>query len=296
MNRKEFLKLSGLLGIGVVLKGNLPHLYAQTVPDLVVVQGTSTALVTKAAIDALGGMKRFISKGDIVIVKPNIAFDRQPEYAANTNPIVVAEVVKLCFDAGAKRVKVFDHTVNEPRRCYVQSGIADAARNAGAEVSFIDERKFVEVEIKGKALKKWELYKDVLEADKLINVPIAKHHGLARLTMAMKNWMGVIGGSRRLLHQNLNESLVDLTLVIKPTLTILDAIRILIASGPQGGNLKDVRKLDTIIAGTDQVAVDAYGTTLFGKKPSDIGYLRLAAEANIGRIDIENLSIERITL
>ncbi|MEW6674688.1 MAG: DUF362 domain-containing protein [Nitrospirota bacterium] len=255
--------------------------------------GTESTITT-SVINALGGIKRFISRGDIVVIKPNIAFDRLLEHAANTNPDVVATVVRLCLEAGAKKVKVFDRPVNDPRRCYVQSDIAEAAKRAGAEVSYIDERRFIDIEIKGTVLKRWPIYKDIFEADKLINIPIAKHHNLARLTMAMKNWMGVIGGSRRLLHQNIDESLADLSLAIKPTLTILDAVRILIANGPQGGGLKDVRRLDTVIAGVGQVAVDAYGATLFGMKGRDLRYLTIAAKRGLGKIDIENLNVKHM--
>ena len=183
-------------------------------------------------MNAMGGIKRFISRGDIVVVKPNIGWDRTPEYAANTNPEVVAALVRLCYDAGAKKVKVFDYPVNDARRCYKQSGIADAARAAGAEVSFVDERKFKDVRINGMALKSWPLYKDILETDKIINVPIAKTHGLTTLTLGMKNWMGVMGGWRSRLHHRIDENLVDVSRAIRPTLIVLDAVRILTASGP----------------------------------------------------------------
>lgn len=296
INRREFLRLTGALSLALTVDGKLTSIASSGLPDIAVTQGLSPEAMTISAINAVGGIKRFISRGDIVVVKPNIAFDRLPEHAANTNPEVVATVVRLCLSAGAKKVKVFDRTVNEPRRCYIQSGIKEAAENAGAEVSYIDERRFVDVEIKGSVIKKWSIYKDVLEADKLINLPIAKHHSLARLTMAMKNLMGIIGGSRRLWHQHIDEALVDLSSVIKPTLTILDAVRILIANGPQGGDLKDVRRLNTVIAGTDQIAVDAYGATLFGMKAKDIKYLSLAGKRGLGRIDIEALNVKHIKL
>jgi uncharacterized protein (DUF362 family) len=202
--------------------------------------------------------------------------------------------VKLCFEAGAGTVKVFDRPVNDPRRCYVQSGIEAAAKAAGADVKFMDERKFRETEIKGLALKTWPLYAEVFEADKVINVPIAKHHGLAKLTMAMKNWMGIMGGSRRVIHQKLDESLVDLAMKAKPCLTILDAVRILTDNGPQGGDLKDVKRLDTVVAGVDQVAIDSYGATLFGMKGSDLGYVRVAAEHKFGMMDLNKLRIRKV--
>jgi len=160
----------------------------------------------------------------------------------------------------------------------------------------MDERKFKETEINGLALKSWPLYTDIFEADKVINVPIAKHHSLAKLTLSMKNWMGMMGGSRRVIHQKLDESLVDLAMKAKPCLTILDAVRILTDNGPQGGDLKDVKRLDTVIAGTDQVAIDAYGATLFGMKGSELGYVRVASEHKFGVMDLGKLKIKKISV
>lgn len=300
MNRRDFIKLTAIAGIGLSIPRNFDSFIAPAEAaekvDIAVAHGVSPSTITRAAIDAMGGMKKFVSKGDIVVIKPNIAWDRTPEQAGNTNPEVVGVVVQMCYEAGAKKVKVFDRPVNDPRRCYVQSGIADAAKAAGADVSYIDERKFKEMNIKGEALKSWPLYTEVFEADKVINIPIAKHHGLAKLTMSMKNWMGVMGGSRRTIHQRLDESLVDLSMAIKPTLTILDAVRILTANGPQGGNLSDVKKMDTVIVGVDQVAVDSFGATLFGMKGSDLEYVKIGDRAGLGRMDISKLNVKRINV
>jgi len=298
MNRRTFMKLAALTGAGLSMPQGL-HRVAEAVesstrPDLVVVHGASPEKIVKAALDALGGIKKFISRGDIVVIKPNIGWDRTPEQAGNTNPEVVAAVVKLCFEAGARKVKVFDRPVNDPRRCYVQSGIAPAVSALGAEADYVDERKFKDMAINGQALKSWPLYTDIFEADKVINIPIAKHHGLAKLTMSMKNWMGVMGGSRRQIHQKLDESLVDLSTKIKPTITILDAVRILTANGPQGGNLADVKKLDIVIAGVDQVAIDSYGATLFGMKGSDLGYVTLGHKIGLGQMDLSKLHIKKL--
>lgn len=298
MDRRDFLKLAGITGIGLSIPNHLDVLLNQAEASaktkLVVASGESPSGITRAAINAFGGIKKFISRDDIVVVKPNIAWDRLPEHAANTNPLVVAEVVKLCFEAGAKKVKVFDRSVNDARRCYVQSGIADAARRAGADVSYVDDRKFRDIKINGQAIKSWPLYTEIFEADKVINIPVAKHHGLADITMAMKNWMGVMGGQRNHIHQKLDQSLADLALVIKPTLTVLDAVRILIANGPQGGSLADVKKLNTVIVGVDQVAVDSFGATLFGKKGKDLGYVRFAAKAGLGIMDLSKVDIQRV--
>ena len=300
IRRRDFIKLSALAGLGFSLPHELIQLAgsaeAAAKVDLAIASGDSPAKITRAAIDALGGIGQFISRGDIVVVKPNMAWDRTPEQAGNTNPEVVAAVVKLCFEAGARKVKVFDRPVNDPRRCYVQSGIADAARALGATVDFVDERKFKDMSIKGTVLKSWPLYTEVFEADKVINVPIAKHHGLAKLTLSMKNWMGIMGGTRNRIHQRLDESLVDISLTVKPTLTILDAVRILTANGPQGGSLSDVKQMNMVIAGIDQVAIDSFGATLFNMKGADLGYVRLGAQAGVGVMDLSRLNIRRITV
>lgn len=299
MNRREFLKAAAMAGIGFSIPTSLSVLTdnseAAAKSDLVVASGTTASKITRAAIDALGGMKRFISKGDIVVIKPNIGWDRLPEQAANTNPEVVAALVRLCLEAGAKKVRVFDRPVNDPRRCYVQSGIYQAATSAGAEMNYVDARRFRETAINGLVLKTWPLYEDILNADKIINVPVAKHHSLSKLTMSMKNWMGVMGGSRSHIHQRIDDALVDLSLSIKPTLTVLDAVRILLRNGPQGGNPGDVKRLDTVVAGTDQVAVDSYGATLFGLKGSDLGYVRIADQRGLGIMDLSKVRIRKIT-
>jgi len=300
MDRRKFIKLSALAGAGLSMPRELALFASETEaaarPDLVVAHGASPEQIVKAAIDAMGGIKSFISRGDVVVIKPNIGWDRTPEQAGNTNPEVVAAMVKLCFEAGAKKVRVFDRPVNDPRRCYVQSGIAAAAGALGANVDYVDERKFKDMEIKGETLKSWPLYTELFEADKVINIPIAKHHGLAKLTMSMKNWMGVMGGQRRQIHQKLDDSLVDLAMKIKPTLTILDAVRILTANGPQGGSLADVKKLDTVIVGVDQVAIDSYGATLFGMKGSDLGYVTRGHKLGLGRMDLNKMTIKKIAV
>jgi uncharacterized protein (DUF362 family) len=300
MNRRDFLKAAIVTGVCFtipdVTNPFLNSLEAAGKTDLVVARGISPARITKAAIDGLGGMKQFISRGDIVVVKPNIGWDRIPEYAATTNPEVISTVVRLCYEAGAKQVKVFDRTVTDPRRCYKQSGIADAASAVGGIVSFVDDRKFREVKLSGFALKSWPLYTEILEADKVINIPIAKTHGLSTLTLGMKNWMGVMGGSRGRIHQRIEGSLVDVAMSIKPILIILDAVRILTANGPQGGDLSDVKQLNMVIAGTDQIAVDYLGATHFGLKRADLGYVVMGHKAGLGTMDLAKVKIKRISI
>lgn len=296
MDRRAFLHDTAA-GLAALAAADLaaPALAAGARPDLAVAHGPVPERLVRAAVEALGGMRGFVAKGDVVVVKPNIGWDRKPEYAATTNPEVVATLVKLCLEAGAAKVKVFDRTCNDPRRCYVQSGIEPAARAAGAEVSFVDERRFRDVKIpKGSAIQAWPLYLDALEADKLINAPIAKVHSLGRLTLGFKNWMGIMGENRGRIHQRLDETLVDLATVVRPCLTVLDAVRVLAAHGPTGGSLDDVRRLDTVVAGADPVAVDAYGATLFGMTGSDLDYLREAARRGLGSMDLGRLAIRRL--
>jgi uncharacterized protein (DUF362 family) len=260
-----------------------------------VCEGTDYYALLKKASDELGGLDNIIGPGDHVIVKPNIGWDRKPEYAANTNPEVVAAAITLCFNAGAGKVQVFDVTCDDDRRCYKNSGIAAAAEDAGAQVDFVDWGLFKEVEFPdGKVLKKWDVYGDLLKADVLVNVPIAKDHSLPKLTLGMKNLMGVAGGNRGKWHKDLANYLTDLTTKIRPNVTVVDATRILTAGGPTGGSLKAVKKLDKLIVSTDFVAADAYATTLFGYKPNDIGYVKEAAERGLGVADLDSIKTVEI--
>jgi uncharacterized protein (DUF362 family) len=293
MNRRTFIKTfsAGLIGSSFFDPADAFSLEAENPSILSVVKGTDPATVTAKAIEELGGMARFVARGDVVLVKPNMGWDRTPEQAANTNPVVVGALVELAYDAGAKKVKVFDYTCNSARRCYKKSGIADAAREAGADVFFVEDRKFKKQNINGEKLKEWPVYKEALEVDKIINVPIAKHHSLAGYTLSMKNFMGIIGGRRNLLHQKLDTNIVDLAAFFKPALTVLDAVRVLTANGPQGGNLKDVKTLNTVAASSDQVAIDAFGTTLFGKTAETFPHIQIAYSRGLGE---KNLSKVRI--
>lgn len=238
--------------------------------------------LTRAAIDALGGMKRFISRGDVVVVKPNIGWDRTPLQAANTNPTVVATVVQMAYEAGAKSVTVTDASCNDPNRCFERSGIWSAAYDKGAEIILPGEHRFRTMRLRGEVLDEWPVYTPLIHADKVINVPIAKHHNLAKYTGAMKNWYGSLGGRRNRLHQNIDTSVADLATFMRPTLTVVDATRILMRNGPQGGNIDDTRVMNRVIATIDQVAADAYGCTLIGQKPEHVGYLKMGEERGLG--------------
>jgi len=240
------------------------------------------AALTRLAIEALGGMARFVSRGDVVAVKPNIGWDRLPIHAANTNPAVVAEVVRLALEAGAKTVLVSDVSCNEAQRCFQRSGIWAAAHAAGAAVVLPAAHRFRSMHLGGEVLAEWPVFTPLVSADRVINVPVAKHHNLARYTGAMKNWYGILGGRRNRLHQDIDASIVDLSTFLRPTLTVLDATRVLLRNGPQGGNVDDAKNLDQVIAGTDPVAIDAYGATLIGARPERIGYLALGRARGLG--------------
>ncbi len=248
------------------------------------------ASLTRRAIDALGGMRRFVSRGDVVVVKPNIGWDRTPLHAANTNPRVVAEVVRLAYDAGAKTVVVTDASCNEPNRCFQRSGIWKAAYDVGAEVIIPAEHRFRTMRLRGEVLDEWLVYTALIEADKVINVPVAKHHNLSGYTGAMKNWYGSLGGRRNRLHQNIDVSIADLATFMQPTLTVLDATRVLMRNGPQGGNIADTKELHTVCASIDQVAADAWGATLIGKTAEEIRYLAMGEARSLGVVDFAKLA------
>ncbi len=255
-------------------------------------QGEPRLLVQKA-LENLGGIRRFINTGDTVVLKPNIAWDRTPEQAANSNPELVAEVVRQCRQAGAKRVIVTDVSCNEPRRCFLRSGIEAAARAEGAEVVLPDSQLFREVDIGGVALKTWPVFGPFLDADKVINLPIAKQHGLVGVTLGMKNWYGILGGERNRLHQQIHQSLVDLASFMLPTLTLLDCYRVLLRNGPTGGNLEDVAIKKTIVAGTDPVAIDAYvAKAYWDLDPQHLPYLEMADARGLGSVNFDRLAVK----
>ena len=251
--------------------------------------------LTEKAIEGMGGLKRFVGKGDVVWVKPNIGWDRPPELAANTNPEVVATIVRLCFDAGAKTVKVGDNPCNIPAKTYHNSGIAAAVRPLGAKVVFLDRKRFRKTAIRGEKLKSLLLYPEILDCDLVINVPIVKHHSIPGATLCMKNYMGVMD-KRSPFHQALPVCLADLTRFMKPRICILDAVRILTAHGPMGGNPADVKLKTTVAAGVDIVALDAFGAELLGRKPKDIGTIVKGQQAGLGKMDYRSLALREIAV
>jgi uncharacterized protein (DUF362 family) len=303
LERREFLKRLAALGLawGAAKLFVLPEkLWAMAPADtpaplLARAQGTNYAHLVGDAIQALGGMKKFVQPGEVVVIKPNISFDRPPELGANVHPVVVRKVVELCLEAGAKQVKVFDRPNNDPRQTYAASGVQAAVqgiKDPRAVMEFVDERRFVEVPAeKARVLKKWSYYQDVLQADRFINIAVAKTHSAAGLTMCLKNMMGAIGGNRRALHVNLDQNIADMNLILRPDLHILDATRIMVKNGPSGGRLQDVQVKNLVFAGTDPVALDALGTGLFGMNPADISHIVKAHQAGRGEMDLSKIKV-----
>lgn len=304
MDRRQFLKHLALWYAGMVVAAPVFRLPASALaqspdkPEIVVGRGEDYPALVRAVVRQAGGMERFVKKDHRVVIKPNIGWDRSPEQAANTHPLVVKTLVELALGAGAASVSVFDRTCNEERRCYQNSGIKpmlDAMDDRRVRCEFVDERRFVPVTIaRGKALKEWAFYKDALEADCYINVPIIKHHGLTGVTMGLKNIMGVIGGNRGQIHHQIDQNLADLNSVLRPDLTVVDATRILTKNGPQGGKLEDVSIRHTVFASTDPVAADAYGATLFGLAPDAVAPTVAAYKMGLGEMDLKKCRITEI--
>ncbi len=267
-------------------------------PDLVVARGGEPEQLVRQAIKAFGGIETVVSQGAQVIIKPNMCSGNHSyEYAATTNPWVMAALVKLCYEAGAARVRVMDNPyAGSPEQVYQKSGITQQVESAGGEMVIMSPFMFKETEIpQGKDIHKVEIYDQVLKTDVLINVPIAKHHGRARLTLGMKNLLGVIA-DRPAMHRNLGQHIADLTSLVKPALTVVDAVRILMDHGPGGGNLDDVKKMDTVIVSRDIVAADSYAASLFGLQPEELEYVRAGAEMGLGSSKLDQLRIEEVTV
>lgn len=270
----------------------------QAFPDLVVARKGDPEEMVRRSIEALGGMKRYVKSGDAVLIKPNICVAYHDyQYAATTNPWVVGALVKLALDAGAKKVNVLDYPFGgTAEQAYHVSGIQAEVNKAGGKMVVMTNLKYVNTDIpQGLDLKNTRIYDDVLNADVLINVPVAKHHQLARLTLAMKNLMGVIF-DRPMMHANMGQRLADLSSRVRSHLVIIDAVRMLMANGPTGGNLNDVKKADTIIASGDIVAADSYAATLFGLKPDDLAYIKKGHKMGLGNKNLDQLKIEEINL
>lgn len=309
MERRNFLKAALLGSIAGAVQLKPENVFARESKeapgqnDLVAVMGGEPEVMYKRGIAAMGGMKAFVKKGQKVVVKPNIGWDKKPEFAANTNPQLVAAIVKDCLVAGAAEVVVFDHTCDEWQACYKNSGIEAAAKAAGAKIAFAhDEKYYKEVDLPmGLRLKKAKIHESIIEADVWINVPVLKNHGGAKMTMSMKNYMGIVW-DRGYWHANdLQQCIADCaTYTKKPVLNIVDAYRIMTQNGPKGKTTNDVVLAKALFISSDIVAADTAALKFFNQfremKMEDVSHIGKAAKFNIGTTDLDSIKVERIKI
>lgn len=321
LERRVFLRRAGKAGISIAAAGivaaklydregpragidaeslvsfrdfSVPHRDGHTIS---IVKGADRRAGVKKAIELLGGIGRFVKKGETVAIKPNIAFASPPMFGATTNPKLVAEVVKLCYKAGAKQVIVTDNPINAPASCFTLSGIGKAASDAGATVILPKERLFRHTTLpEGKLIKDWPIYYEPFEkANKLIGIAPVKDHHRSGASMTMKNFYGLLGGRRNIFHQDINTIIAELSMLVKPTLVILDGTEVMVSNGPTGGSVMDLAKRNTLIASTDMVAADSYGCSLLGLAVSDLPYLAKAEKAGSGTTDYKSLKPKEAT-
>ncbi len=317
MERRDFIKQTGrALALAAVAggtgwlfagrdtgRGSAPHIKTRSfevphdpdLPRLALARNEDHIAALRSSLDAVGGIKRFIKPGERVTIKPNIGWDRTPEQGANTNPLLVAEMVRLAIEAGASEVIVTDISCNDPRRCFLRSGIRDAAEKAGAKVILPVQEDFITTNINGELLTSWPVLKYFIETDRLINMPITKQHSLSSCTIGMKNFYGILGGQRHRLHQQIDRSIVDLAAFCRPTLTVVDCTRVMFRGGPTGGSLDDVRKEDSIICSTDLVAADARACEFLGLSAERVDHIVLADKSGLGTIDYRAIGYKELT-
>ena len=278
----------------------VPDVWATTAQKGFIIEGRgqtdgfSVKELTKKVFGAAGGIQRFVSRGDVVAIKPNISWARQPRFAATTNPDVLSAVIELCQEAGASRVRIADNTIHDARRCFALTGAGKVAKETGADLVYPRSSLMKKMKLRGNRLDVWPVFIPFVEADKVINLPVAKHHSLSTLTLGMKNWLGGVGGSRWSLHQDIHQSIVDLAQFFKPEVTLIDAIRIITQNGPSGGSTDDVTFKNTLILSNDPVAADARASMLFGLKPESIGFIHLAQKSGLGTYDFSKLENEKV--
>ena len=322
LSRAEFLRIMGAASVGAAalgaqgvlgadsafgadgeaqgeLDGDAVDMLGASLPYLTVAHGKNTAAITRKAIAGLGGMSRFVKPGQTVVIKPNICTAREAKFAATTNPTVVATLVKLCLAAKARSVHVMDYPINaSAASAYKTSGIGPAVVKAGGKMVTMSPTNWATYKIPhGKWLHSWKFYREAINADVLIDVPIPKQHGDSRLTIGGKNLMGLIE-SRGTLHQNLSQGIADIASLLRPDLTVVDAVRILVANGPTGGSLSDVRIKHIVLASHDLVAADAYAATkVYGfKKASSVPYISAMAKMKLGKMDLSKVKIAKYYL
>lgn len=316
MNRRDFIKKTGQAlglaavsgGTGLLFHNRESNAYQKLVektadfrvgadpalPRVVLAKNEDYAAALRATLDPIGGIKRFVQPGERVTIKPNVGWDRTPEQGANTNPILVGEMVRLCREAGALEVIVSDISCNYAPRCFLRSGIREAAEKAGAKVLLAQDEDFIQIDLKGEMLTVWPVLRYFVETDRFINMPIVKTHSLSRCTVGMKNLYGLLGGSRSQLHQQIDQSIVDLNRFCRPTLTVVDATRVMVRGGPTGGSLDDVVIENAVMCATDPVAADARGAEFLGLTPSQVSHIVLANKSGLGEIDYKAAGYKEI--
>ena len=305
MDRRNFLKTGLLAGASLTVPGIYGNYFAKTskvIPanyDLIAIKNGEPEVMFDKGIEQLGGMSAFVKKNQKVLIKPNIGWDVSPERGGNTNPKLVKRIIEHCYEAGAKEVYVFDHTCDDWRRSYSNSGIEKAVKDAGGKIVSGDtENYYQSVSVKdGKVLTKGKVHELVLDSDVFINVPILKSHSSARLTASLKNMMGVVWDRGYWHRNNLHQCIADYaTFSKKPTLNVVDAYYVMKQNGPRGVSVDDVALMKSQIISTDMVASDAAAAKLFGIEPDSVSYIKIAGSMGAGKKDLSTLNIKRIIL
>ena len=258
--------------------------------------GYSVRALAGKVFEAAGGIQKFVSKQDVVVIKPNISWARPPDLAATTNPEVLEAVVELCQEAGAKKVRIADHTIHDARRCFAITGAGMVAKKTGADLVYPRSSLMRNMKLRGHRLDVWPVFMPLVEADKVINLPVAKVHSLSGLTLGMKNWIGAVGGRRSALHQDIHLTIVDLAQFFNPTITLIDATRIMVANGPSGGSRSDVAVSNRLILSDDPVAADAKAAGLFNLQPQDIGFITLGEKWGLGTTEFQKLREHKVII
>ena len=270
---------------------------SKVLPSLAIAHGTEHEKTIRAALTALGGMERFVQKGDVVMIKPNVAFDRPPALAATTHPDALRAVAKLCLEAGASKIIVADNPINSPTGCFFKSGLTAVCADMNLDLMYPEASSFSPLELNGEILKHWTFFHEPFKkATKVIGLAPCKDHNLCHASMTTKNWYGLLGGRRNQFHQHIHSIVSDFTLMMKPTLVILDGMNVLMSNGPTGGRLSDVKPMNTIVAGTDMVAVDSYGYShLLERDIAELTYLHKAHDRGLGNVNWEDTLHKEVT-
>ena len=302
---KKILKISG----GLALTGIITWPYQKTISagagsnnKKFIIEGIgqsheySVKVLTRKVFEAAGGIQKFVSKQDVVVIKPNISWARSPDLAATTNPEVLEAVVELCQEAGAKKIRIADHTIHDARRCFAITGAGMVAKRTGADLVYPRSSLMRNMKLQGHRLDVWPVFVPLVEADKVINLPVAKVHSLSGLTLGMKNWIGAVGGRRSALHQDIHLTIVDLAQFFNPTITLIDATRIMVANGPSGGSSSDVAISNRLILSDDPVAADAKAAGLFNFRPQDISFIHLGEKWGLGTYEFQKLLQHKVII